>query len=139
MDERFSRTEMLIGEEAMKKIRQSRVAVFGIGGVGGFVVEGLVRSGIGEIDLIDSDTVAITNINRQIIATDKTLGKYKVEAAKERAKEINPEIKINTRTAFFSSENENEFDFSSYDYVIDAIDTVSSKIALILKAQRDFT
>ena len=132
MDERFSRTEMLIGEEAMKKIRQSRVAVFGIGGVGGFVVEGLVRSGIGEIDLIDSDTVAITNINRQIIATDKTLGKYKVEAAKERAKEINPEIKINTRTAFFSSENENEFDFSSYDYVIDAIDTVSSKIALCL-------
>ena len=137
MDERFSRTEALIGSEAVKKLKNSRVAIFGIGGVGGYALEGLVRSGVGEIDLIDSDTVAKTNINRQIIATEETVGKYKVDVGKERAKSINPDVKINTRIAFFSEENENEFDFGHYDYVIDAIDTVSSKIALVLKAERE--
>ena len=137
MDERFSRTESLIGKEALKKLEGSRVAIFGVGGVGGFALEALVRSGIGEIDLIDSDTVAKTNINRQIIATEESIGKYKVDVALERAKSINPSAKINTRVAFFSEENENDFDFSAYDYVIDAIDTVSSKIALILKAERE--
>jgi len=137
MDERFSRTESLIGKEALKKLEGSRVAIFGVGGVGGFALEALVRSGVGEIDLIDSDTVAKTNINRQIIATEESIGKYKVDVALERAKSINPSAKINTRAAFFSEENENDFDFSAYDYVIDAIDTVSSKIALILKAERE--
>ena len=137
MNERFSRTEALIGSEALKKLNNSRVAIFGVGGVGGYALEALVRSGVGEIDLIDSDTVAPTNINRQIIATEETIGKYKVEVAKERARSINPNVKINTRIAFFSTENENEFDFSVYDYIIDAIDTVSSKIALILKAARE--
>ena len=137
MSERFSRTEALIGKEALEKLKNSRVAIFGIGGVGSYALEALVRSGVGEIDLIDSDTVAATNLNRQIIATEATIGKYKVDAAKERAQSINPDIKINTRTAFFSAENENEFDFSGIDYIIDAIDTVSSKIALILKAERE--
>ena len=137
MDERFSRTEALIGSEALEKLKNSRVAIFGVGGVGGYSLEALVRSGVGEIDLIDSDTVAITNINRQVIASEKTIGKYKVEVAAERAKTINPDAKINTRIAFFSTENENDFDFSKYDYVIDAIDTVSSKIALIMKAERE--
>lgn len=137
MDERFSRTEALIGSEAISKLKRAKVAIFGVGGVGGYALEALVRSGVGEIDLIDSDTVAPTNINRQIIATDETIGKYKVEVAAERAKSINPNVKINTRIAFFSPENEDSFDFSCYDYIIDAIDTVSSKIALILKAERE--
>ena len=137
MKERFARTEALIGSEALEKLKNSKVAIFGVGGVGGYALEALVRSGVGEIDLIDSDTVAETNLNRQIIATEETLGKYKVDVAEKRAKSINPDIKINTRIAFFSAENENEFDFSAYDYIIDAIDTVSSKIALILKAQRE--
>jgi len=139
MDERFSRSETLIGKAAMEKLKNSRVAIFGVGGVGGFALEALARSGVGEIDLIDSDTVATTNINRQIIATEETVGKYKVEVAAERAKSINSKIKINTRIAFFAEENEKEFDFSKYDYVIDAIDTVSSKIALIMKAEREST
>lgn len=137
MSERFSRTEALIGKDAAQKLKKARVAVFGIGGVGSYALEALVRSGVGEIDLIDSDIVAPTNLNRQIIATETTIGKYKVEVAAQRAKSINPDVKINTRIAFFSAENENEFDFSSYDYVIDAIDTVSSKIVLILKAERE--
>jgi tRNA A37 threonylcarbamoyladenosine dehydratase len=137
MGERFSRTEALIGEEALKKLQNSKVAIFGVGGVGGYVLEGLVRSGVGEIDLIDSDKVSKSNINRQIVATEETIGKYKVEVAAERAKSINPDAKINTRISFFSEECENEFDFQSYDYIVDAIDTVSSKIALILKAERE--
>ena len=137
MNERFSRTEALIGSEALKKLNNSKVAIFGIGGVGGYVLEGLVRSGVGEILLVDSDTVALANINRQIIATEDTIGKYKVEVAAERAKSINPDIKIDTRIAFFSEESENQFDFSTYDYIVDAIDTVSSKIALIMKAERE--
>jgi tRNA A37 threonylcarbamoyladenosine dehydratase len=137
MDERFSRTEALIGSEALQKLKNSRVAIFGVGGVGSYALEALVRSGVGEIDLIDSDTVALTNINRQIIANEETVGKYKVEVAEKRAKTINPDVKINTRIAFFATENENEFDFSGVDYVIDAIDTVSSKIALIMKAERE--
>ena len=136
MDERFSRTETLLGKGAMEKLKNSRVAVFGVGGVGGYALEALVRSGVGEIDLIDSDVVAKTNINRQIIATEDSIGKYKVDVAKERAESINPEVKINTRIAFFSPENASDFDFSAYDYIIDAIDTVSSKLALIEKAVR---
>lgn len=139
MNERFARTEALIGSEALNKLKKARVAIFGVGGVGGYALEALVRSGIGEIDLIDSDTVAESNLNRQIIATEESIGKYKVDVAAARAKSINPDIKINTRIAFFSSENENEFDFSACDYIIDAIDTVSSKIALILKAEREGT
>ena len=137
MDERFSRTEALIGSEALNKLKNAKVAIFGIGGVGGYVLEGLVRSGVGELLLVDSDTVALTNINRQIIANDESVGKYKVELAMERAKSINPDVKIDTRIAFFSTETENDFDFSRYDYIVDAIDTVSSKIALILKAERE--
>ena len=137
MDERFSRTETLLGKGAMEKLKNSRVAVFGVGGVGGYALEALVRSGVGEIDLIDSDVVAKTNINRQIIATEDSIGKYKVDVAKERAESINPEVKINTRIAFFSPENASDFDFSAYDYIIDAIDTVSSKLALIEKAVRE--
>ena len=137
MDERFSRTETLLGKGAMEKLKNSRVAVFGVGGVGGYALEALVRSGVGEIDLIDSDVVAKTNINRQIIATGDSIGKYKVDVAKERAESINPEVKINTRIAFFSPENASDFDFSAYDYIIDAIDTVSSKLALIEKAVRE--
>ena len=137
MDERFSRTEALIGSESLNKLKNAKVAIFGIGGVGGYVLEGLVRSGVGELLLVDSDTVALTNINRQIIANDESVGKYKVEVAKERAKSINPDVKIDTRIAFFSAETENDFDFSHYDYIVDAIDTVSSKIALIMKAERE--
>ena len=137
MDERFSRTEALIGNEALQKLKNSKVAIFGIGGVGGYVLEGLVRSGVGEFLLVDSDTVALTNINRQIIADTGTVGKYKTEVAAERARSINPDVKIDTRIAFFSTETENDFDFSDCDYIVDAIDTVSSKIALIMKAERE--
>lgn len=132
----FSRTELLIGKEGINKLAQSRVAVFGIGGVGGYVVEALVRSGIGSIDLIDNDKVALTNLNRQIIATHKTLGRYKVDVAEERAKEINPGVNIETFKTFYAPETSNEFDFTKYDYVVDAIDTVSGKLELIEQAKK---
>ena len=135
MDERFSRTAALLGESAMEKLNKSKVAIFGIGGVGSYAFEALVRSGVGEIEIIDSDSVSLTNLNRQLIATEESVGKYKVDVAAERAKAINPDIKITTRRLFFDETTADSFDFSSYDYVIDAIDTVSSKIALILKAQ----
>jgi len=135
MADQFSRTRMLLGDEAVEKLRNSRVAVFGIGGVGGYVTEALVRSGIGTLDLIDSDTVDITNINRQIIATHDTVGRPKVEVAKERSISINPEIVINTYQCFFLPETKDMFDFSKYDYVVDAIDTVAGKLQLIKSAK----
>lgn len=134
MRNQFSRTELLYGEEAMKKLAGSRVAVFGIGGVGGYAMEALVRSGIGALDLIDNDRVALTNLNRQIIATRSTLGQYKVDAAFERAKDINPDCEIRTWKVFFLPNTQELFDFGEYDYVIDAIDTVTGKLAIIEKA-----
>lgn len=130
----FSRTELLLGEKALEKLEKSRVAVFGVGGVGGYCVEALVRSGLGHIDIIDNDTVSLSNINRQIIATVDTVGRKKVEVAKERILSINPDIEVNTFDTFFLPENADEFDFKGYDYIIDAIDTVSAKIALVEKA-----
>ena len=137
MVNQFSRTELLIGKEGINKLAHSRVAVFGIGGVGGYVVEALVRSGIGYIDLIDNDKVALTNLNRQIIATYKTLGQYKVDVAKERALEINPDIIVKTYRTFFSPQTAEDFDFSQYDYIIDAIDTVVGKLELIEQAKKN--
>ena len=136
MTNQFSRTELLIGKEGINKLSKSRVAVFGVGGVGGYVVEALVRSGIGSLDLIDNDKVALTNLNRQIIATHKTLGRYKVDIAEERAEEINPEVNIKTFKTFFMPETANEFDFTKYDYVVDAIDTVSGKLELIEQSKK---
>lgn len=131
----FSRTELLFGKEAMEKLAASRVAVFGIGGVGGYTVEALVRSGIGAIDLIDDDRVSLTNINRQIYATQKTVGMYKVDAAAERISEINPLVSVTVHKTFYSSETADRFDFTEYDYIVDAIDTVTSKIALVVNAK----
>lgn len=135
MLEKFSRTELLIGKSAVEKLAKSRVAVFGVGGVGGYVVEALVRSGIGTLDLIDNDDVSTSNINRQIIATTKTVGLSKVGVAKERALEINPDVKINVYQMFYTSETESQFDFSQYDYVVDAIDTVVGKLSLVEKSK----
>ena len=131
----FSRTELLLGKEAMEVLQNSRVAVFGVGGVGGFAVEALVRSGVGTIDLIDDDKVCLTNLNRQLIATRKTVGKYKVDVMKERILEINPDAVVNTHKCFFLPETRDEFDFSQYSYVIDAVDTVTAKIQLVLEAK----
>ena len=131
MTEQFERTAMLFGEEAMKKLENSHVAVFGVGGVGGFAAEALVRSGIGAIDIIDNDTVALSNLNRQIIALHSTLGKFKVDVAEERFLDINPELKVTKHKTFFMPETASEFDFSKYDYVVDAIDTVTGKIKLV--------
>ncbi len=133
----FSRTQLLYGEEAMGRLAASRVAVFGIGGVGGYVVEALARSGIGALDLIDDDKVCLTNINRQIIATKKSIGKYKVDVAKERVLDINPECEVRTYKTFFLPETQDQFDFAQYDYVVDAIDTVTGKIAIIEKAKKE--
>lgn len=135
----FSRTELLFGKEAMQKLASARVAVFGIGGVGGFTVEALARSGVGAIDLIDDDKVCLTNINRQIIALRSTVGKYKVDVAEERLKGINPDIKINTYKTFYTPETADLFDFTQYDYVVDAIDTVTGKIELAVNAQKSGT
>ncbi len=127
----LSRTEALFGNEAMTRLANARVAVFGIGGVGGHAAEALVRSGIGTIDLIDNDTVSVSNLNRQVVATTKTVGRLKVEAMKERLLDICPSVTVNTRDCFFLPENAAEFDFSAYTYVVDAVDTVTAKIALI--------
>ena len=126
---------MLLGEAAMDILRRSRVAVFGVGGVGGYVVEALARSAVGSLDLIDNDTVAPSNLNRQIIATRSTLGEYKVDAAKNRVLDINPDCEVRVYKTFFLPETEDEFDFTQYDYVVDAIDTVKGKLALAQKAQ----
>ena len=131
----FSRTQLLLGEEAMEKLKNSRVAIFGIGGVGGYVCEALVRSGVGQFDIIDNDKVCLTNINRQIIATRKTVGQYKVDVMKERMLDINPDVTVNVYKCFFLPENANEFPFDEYDYVVDAVDTVTAKIELVMKCQ----
>lgn len=135
MQNQFSRTEILIGAENMDKLKSARVAVFGVGGVGGYTVEALVRSGIGTIDLIDNDKVSVTNINRQIIATTSTVGKYKVDVAKERILDINPEAKVNIYKTFYLPETAEQFDFHQYDYVVDAIDTVTGKLQLVEQAK----
>lgn len=130
----FSRTELLLGKEAMQTLAGSRVAIFGIGGVGGYTVEALVRSGIGAVDLIDDDRICLTNINRQIYATRNTIGKYKVDAAEERILEINPDVKVTKYKTFYSPETANQFDFTKFDYIVDAIDTVTGKLALVENA-----
>ena len=135
MNRQFARTALLIGEDALDRLQKSRVAVFGIGGVGGYTVEALARSGVGALDLIDNDTVSITNLNRQIIALHSTVGQYKVDAAAARIHDINPDCIVKTHRAFVLPENIGDFDFSRYDYVVDAIDTVSGKLALALHAQ----
>lgn len=135
MQNQFTRTELLLGREAMEKLQQARVAVFGVGGVGGYTVEALARSGVGTFDLIDNDTVCETNLNRQIIATWDSIGKYKVDVMKERILSINPNAVVNVHRCFFLPENANEFDFSQYSYVVDAVDTVTAKIALVMEAQ----
>lgn len=131
----FSRTQLLIGEAAINKLQKSRVAVFGIGGVGGYVCEALVRSGVGAFDLVDDDKVCLTNLNRQIIATRKTVGKYKVDVMKERMLDINPDVDVRVHRCFFLPENADDFPFDEYDYVVDAVDTVTAKIELILRAK----
>ncbi len=131
MESSFERTEMLFGPAAMEKLAASRVAVFGVGGVGGYAVEGLARSGVGALDLVDSDVFAPSNLNRQLHATRQTLGQPKVEAARARILEINPACRVTTHQTFFLPENRDEFDFAAYDYVVDAIDTVAGKLALI--------
>lgn len=135
MLDQFSRTELLLGKSAMERLAKCRVAVFGIGGVGGYVCEALARSGVGALDLIDDDKVALSNINRQIIATTKTVGEYKTDVMKERILEINPEAEINTYRCFFLPENASDFPFDKYDYVVDAIDTVTAKIELVMQCQ----
>lgn len=130
----FSRTQLLFGADAMGKLATSRVAVFGIGGVGGYTVEALARSGVGAIDLIDDDRVCLTNINRQIVATRKTVGKHKVDVMEERILDINPKCKVRAYKCFYLPETKDQFNFSEYDYVIDAVDTVTAKISLIMQA-----
>ena len=132
----FSRTELLLGKEAMEKLASSRVAVFGIGGVGGYTAEALVRSGIGAIDLIDDDKVCLTNINRQIYATRKTIGQYKVDVASERITDINPDIQVSTYKTFYMPDTAEQFNFTLYDYIVDAIDTVTGKIELAVNAEK---
>ena len=131
----FSRTALLVGQKAIDKLQHSRVAIFGIGGVGGYVAEALARSGVGCFDLIDNDTVALTNLNRQIIATHATLGQAKVQVMAERIHAINPEAVVHVHQCFFLPENAHEFDFFQYDYVVDAVDTVAAKIAIIMASK----
>lgn len=131
----FSRTQLLLGEQAMEKLKESRVAVFGVGGVGGYVCEALIRSGVGQFDIIDDDKVCLTNLNRQIIATRKTVGKYKVDVMKERMLDINPDACVNVYKCFFLPENADDFPFDEYDYVVDAVDTVTAKIELVMKCR----
>ena len=136
MKEEFTRTAMLIGEESVEKLSSCHIAVFGIGGVGGYVTEALARCGVGEFDLIDNDTVNITNINRQIIATHDTLGRFKTEVMRERILSINPDAKVNVHNTFYLPENSAEFDFAKYDYIVDAVDTVTAKIEIIINAKK---
>lgn len=135
MADQYARTRLLLGDEGLQKLRASRVALFGLGGVGGYTAEALARSGIGAMDLIDNDTVSLTNLNRQILATHDTIGQYKVDVAAQRIHAIDPSIQINTYRVFYLPENAHLFDFSRYDYVIDAIDTVTGKLALITQAK----
>lgn len=135
MENQFERTELLLGKEAIEKLNKAHVAVFGVGGVGGYTVEALARSGIQHIDIIDNDTVSLTNLNRQIIATHSTIGKYKVDVMKERILDINPNAQVNAFKCFYLPETKDQFDFTKYDYVVDAIDTVTAKIQLIVQAK----
>lgn len=135
MENQFERSAFIIGEEGVEKLKNSHVAVFGVGGVGGYVVEALVRSGVGEITIVDNDTVCLSNINRQIIATHETVGQYKVDVMERRIKSINPNAIVHVHRCFFLPETADEFDFSTYDYVVDAIDTVAGKLSLVEKAQ----
>ncbi len=136
MTDQFSRTELLIGKEGMERLKNAKVAVFGIGGVGGYAAEALARSGVGSLVLIDDDKVCLSNINRQIIATHKTVGRYKVDVMQERILDINPEAQVETHRCFFLPENADDFDFSQYTYVIDAVDTVTAKLEIITRAQK---
>ena len=136
MSEEFSRLELLIGQEAMSRLTRKRVAVFGIGGVGGHVAEALARSGVGALDLIDKDTVDVTNLNRQIVALHSTIGKSKVDVMKERILDINPECQVHAYQCFYLPETKDDFDFFQYDYVVDAVDTVTAKIQLVMEAKR---
>ncbi|MBE5866014.1 MAG: tRNA threonylcarbamoyladenosine dehydratase [Lachnospiraceae bacterium] len=136
MNEQLSRTELLIGKDAIKKLQDSKVAVFGVGGVGGYVVEALVRSGVGSFVLIDNDTVSLSNLNRQIIATRDTVGRDKVDVMRERIHSINPQAEVEVHKCFYLPENAGEFDFSGYSYVVDAVDTVTAKIDIIIRAQK---
>lgn len=135
MREEFSRTEMLLGGEAMNRLSRARVAVFGIGGVGGYVCEALARSGVGALDLIDKDRVSLSNVNRQIIALQKTVGRYKTDVMRERILDINPQAQVRVHPCFFLPENADSFPFSEYDYVVDAVDTVTAKIELVMRAK----
>lgn len=135
MKESFLRTEILLGVEAMEKLENAHVIIFGVGGVGGYVAEALARSGVGAIDIVDNDTVSVTNINRQIIATTKTVGRSKVQVMKERILEINPECKVEVYECFYLPETKEQFDFSKYSYVVDAVDTVTAKISLVMEAK----
>ncbi len=137
MEDQFARTRILLGDKAVDRLAQARVAVFGIGGVGGYVCEALARSGVGALDLIDSDKVSLTNINRQIIATHDTLGRYKTEVMRERILSVNPQADVRTYQCFFLPETAEQFSFAQYDYVVDAVDTVTAKIALVLKAKAE--
>lgn len=136
MSEQFSRTELLLGNDSLEKLKNSRVAVFGIGGVGSYTAEILARGGVGTVDIIDNDTVSISNINRQLIALHSTVGKPKVVAEKERLLDINPEMTVNTYQLFYMPETAGQFDFSVYDYIVDAVDTVSAKILLVEQAKK---
>ncbi len=131
----FSRSELLLGRAGMDKLKNSRVAVFGIGGVGGHAAEALARTGVGRLDLFDNDTVSLTNVNRQIVATLDKVGEYKVDVMKERIAQINPEAEVNAHRCFFMPDNSAEFDFTKYDYVIDAVDTVTAKLELVMKCR----
>ncbi len=137
MIDQFSRTELLIGKEGIARLQNAKVAVFGVGGVGGYAVEALVRSGVGSFVLVDDDRICLTNLNRQIIATRKTIGKYKVDVMKERILDINPKAHVETYQCFFLPENAQDFDFSQYSYVIDAVDTVTAKLEIITRAQQE--
>ena len=133
--EQYSRTRLLLGQQGIDRLRAARVAVFGVGGVGGYVVEALARSGVGALDLIDDDKVCLSNLNRQIIATHSTLGQYKVDAAAARIRDIDPDIQVRTYKIFYTPETADQFDFTQYSYVVDAIDTVSGKLALVMQAR----
>ena len=135
MSEQFLRTEMLLGSDALVRLQKARVAVFGLGGVGGYTVEALSRSGVGSLDLIDSDSVSVSNLNRQILATHSTVGMRKVDAARQRVLDINPDCNVRTYPIFYTPETADQFDFTQYDYIVDAIDTVTGKLALVERAR----
>lgn len=135
MKEQFERTSLLIGEEAINKLNNSKVLIFGVGGVGGYVAEALARTGVGSITIVDKDTVSESNINRQIIALYSTVGRDKVDVLKERMLDINPNLQVDARKCFFLPENAHEFDFSQYDYIVDAVDTVTAKLQIIVQAK----